>query len=261
MNNAFRNKKCRTSLAALAALGAVSLGLSQTALAAPVTRIFTVEVSAAHNHAFREAVIAWHKCERANGMNSTVLVYDAETGDLSRYAFLNVNHSWAEMDQKNPAAKACGALFRDGVLPNIQGASSEIMQENPKITHLTGSEPDPFPLAWVDAFRLKPGQSRAFHAALKEFAAAAAKSHWEGQFEGDDVMGSGEGGEDFILVWPNKNWADAGMQAKPSARQMMNSVYGKSKAKSIYKHFTDTIADDWSDVWSYDKELSLPAQK
>ncbi len=260
-NNLSRINPCLTSLAALAALGAACLGVTSTALAASVTRIFTVEVSAANRHAFREGVIAWHKCERANGMNSAVMVYDAETGDASRFAFLVENASWAAMDQKNPAAKACRELFRDHVSPNIRRVSSEIVQQNPKVSHLTDIEPGPFPLAWVSAYRIKPGQARAFHAELRQFAAAAAKSHWEGQFEGDDVMGSGRGGADFILVWPNKNWADAGTQAKPSAREMMKSVYGAAAAKSIYEHFSDTVADQWSDVWSYDKALSLPAKK
>jgi hypothetical protein len=104
------------------------------------------------------------------------------------------------------------------------------------------------------------GQGHNFHAALEKLAAAAAKKHWEGHFAGYDVMGSGEGGEDFLMVWPNKNWADAGTETKLSAKDMMYSVYGKSAAETNRRRFVQTIAEDGSDVWSYDKQLSVTPQ-
>ncbi len=216
-----------TSLAAIAALTAACWGLPRTAVAASATRVYVVEVSWAKDHAFREGVMAWHSCELANGQRLKELVYDAETGDMSRYAFLEGYSSWAGMDQKNPAAKACAALFRAGVLPNIKAAYSEVMQENPKITWMPAADPGGAPpRRGGTALRLQPGQGDDFHAGLEKLAAAAAKTHWEGTFTGYDVMGAGAGGEDFLLVWPNKNWADAGTDPKPSIKQMMYSVYG-----------------------------------
>jgi hypothetical protein len=261
MYNHSRNNSRLTSIAALAALTVASAALARTALAASVTRVYIVDVPAASDHAFREGVAAWHRCERANGDRSTVLVYDAETGDLSRYAFLEPHASWADMDNKNPADEACRVLFRDGVLPTVKDAYSEILQQDPKITYMPGGDPDPAPIVWVSAFRFKPGQSSEFHAGLGKFAAAAAKTHWQGHWAGYDVVGAGQGGEDFLMLWPNKNWADVGTDPKPSDKEMMDSVYGKSAAEANHKRVTDSIADVWSDAWSYDKELSVTAQK
>jgi hypothetical protein len=265
MNNASRGKQRIRSLAALAALAATAAGLSPIALASPVTRVYVVDVPAAKDHAFREGVMAWNKCLRANGDHSTTEVYDSETGELGRYAFLAVHPSWADMDRMSPAGKACDALFRTAVLPQIGDASSDLMVQNPKITHMTGSEPDseaaPTAIAWVIEFRIKPGQDANFHSALEKYAAAANKTHWAGQFVGYDVMASGQGGEDFIIMGPNKNWADAGTNPKPSATQMMYSVYGESRAKANRKVLDDSIAESWSDIWSYDKTLSYLPQK
>jgi hypothetical protein len=258
MNNRMHGRQLVSSLAALAALTAAS---GVPALAAPVTRVYIVAVSAPKDHAFREAVMAWDACQRANGSRSTVRVYDADTGDVGRYAFLQTHASWADMDHKNPAGKACAALFRTGVMPNITAASSHLTQISAKVTYMPGGDPGPAPMLWVNAYRIKPGQGHSFHAALEKLAAAAAKKHWEGHFAGYDVMGSGEGGEDFLMVWPNKNWADAGTEAKPSMKDMMYSVYGKSAAKANRRRFEDSIAEDWSDVWSYDKELSVTPEK
>jgi hypothetical protein len=256
MNKFSLNLRSYTSLATIAALTAASWGLARTAIAAPVTRVYVVEVSPAKDNAFREGVVAWHSCERANGERSKVLVYDAETGDVSRYAFLEGYSSWAGMDRKNPAAKACAALFRDGVLPNVKAAYSDVMLENPKITWMPAADPGPAPMLWVDAFRIKPGQGDDFHAGLEKFAAAAVKTHWSGHFTGYDVIASGEGGEDFLIVGTDKDWAGTGAVPKPSIKQLMISVYGRSAAKANHKRFYDSVAEEWFDVWSYDKKLS-----
>jgi len=260
MNKATRKKNLVPALITVAA-AAASVGLSTPALAAEVTRIYVVEVPAPKDHAFREGVVAWHACERANGNHSSVLVYDAETGDVGRYAFLDVGTDWAQMDRKNPAEKACSALFRDSVLPNVSSATSEILQENSKLSYMPGGDPDPAPMVWVNAFRIKPGHGDEFHAGLEKFAAAAAKTRWQGHFTGYDVMGAGAGGEDFLLVWPNKNWADIGTDPNPSIKDMMNSVYGKSAAEASHKRFFDSVAADWADAWSYDKTLSATPEK
>ncbi|MGH8317069.1 MAG: hypothetical protein ACREUL_03705 [Steroidobacteraceae bacterium] len=96
---------------------------------------------------------------------------------------------------------------------------------------------------------------------MAKFAAAAAKIHWEGHFAGYEIAGAGQGGENFVLVWPNKSWAEIGHDASPSTKDMMNSVYGEATAGAIHQKFLGAIAEFWSDGWSYDKDLSvIPAE-
>ena len=90
-----------------------------------------------------------------------------------------------------------------------------------------------------------------------QFAAAAAKTHWEAHFAGYDIEGSGRDGENFVLAWPNKSWADVGTDPNPSAKDMVTSVYGAAAAESTHQKFSDAIAEHWSNAWSIDKDLSL----
>ncbi|HJS92465.1 MAG TPA: hypothetical protein VJ738_21035 [Steroidobacteraceae bacterium] len=247
----------RHSLAALTVVLAASMGLAPVAGAATIARVYVIVVPSAQDHAFNVGVKAWEKCLRAHGTKETTYAYDAETGDLSRYLFLNAYSAWSGMDARSPAGKACRGLFISGVSPHVGNAYSEVAELNDKDTYLPGGDPDPAPIIWVNGFRIKPGQSPAFHDGIAKFAAAAAKTHWQGHFGGWDIEASGQGGEDFVLVWPNKNWADVGTDPKPSAKDMMDGVYGEANAEAMHRKFMDTIADQWSDAWSYDKDLSI----
>ena len=247
------------SLAGLAVLA--SMGLAQVAGATSLSRVYAVEVPAAQDHAFNEGVKTWAQCLRSHGTHRTTYVYDAQTGDLSRYLFTNHYSSWADMDAEDAAGKACRSTFVSEVLPHVGNAYSEIGELNAKDTYAPAGGSDPPAILWVNAFRIKPGRKAAFHEALAKLAAAAAKIHWEGHFTGFDIDAGGQGAEDFAMVWPNKNWADVGTDPNPSAKDMMYKVYGKAAAEANRRKFLATIEEQWSDAWSYDKELSIVPEK
>ena len=244
-------------VAGLAVALAASMGLAQAAGSTSVTRAFIVQVPPAQDHAFNEGMKAYEKCLRDHATQVTTLAYSAETGDLSRYLFLNTYSSWAAMDAHSMADQACGATFAGQVLPHVGQAFSEVAVLNDKESYMPGGDPDPAPMMWVDAYRIKTGAGAAFSEAVTKLAAAAAKTHWDGHWSGWDTMGGGQGAEDFVMVWPNKNWADIGQDPSPSAKDMMVGVYGADAAKSGHERFVASVAEEWSDVWSYNKDLSL----
>ncbi|HEX3984287.1 MAG TPA: hypothetical protein VHX12_11375 [Acidisoma sp.] len=235
---------------------AASMGLAQADTPA-ITRVYVVTVPAAQDHAFNVGVKTWEKCLKDHGAKQATVAYDAETGDISRYLFLNGYSAWSGMDAHDAAGKACMPTFGTQVLPHVGNAFSEIALLNAKETYNPGGDPDPAPMLWADVYRLKAGQEMAFHNSLRQFAAAAAKTHWDGHFEGYDIEGSGHGGEDFVLIWPNKSWADIGQDTTPSADDMMAKVYGMAGAESMHQQYLAAIDEHWSDAWSYDKDLSL----
>lgn len=245
-------------LAALAAVLGVSMGLAQGARAEtlPIARVFVVQVPPAQDHAFNEGVKAWEKCLKDHGDKQATVAYDAVTGDLSRYLFLNRYTTWAAMDMREPAGKACRGIFATQLLPHVGSAYSDVSEFNAKDSYMPEDDTVPAPMMWVDAYRIKPGQGDDFKDSLAMFASAAAKAHWEGHFSGWDVNGAGQGGPHFVLVWPNKNWADVGQQPNPSTKDMMDSAYGKDAAKANHDKFMGAIAEHWSDGWSFDKDLS-----
>lgn len=247
-------------LTCLGVLLAGSLGLAQAADPAPVVRVYVGIVPPAQGSEFAAGLKMWEKCLSDHGGKQKLVTYAAQSGDLDRYLFLEDHEAWSGMDD-DAANTACAPDFRTEVTPHLSQGFSEIAVLNVKESYLPGDDPDPAPMLWVEAFRLKPGYGEAFGEAFAKYAAAAAKIHWQPHFGGYDIQGSGNGGEDFVLVSPNKSWADVGADPKPSIKDMMQSVYGKAAARAIREKFEGAIADEWSDIWSYDKDLSyIPAK-
>jgi hypothetical protein len=250
---------CR--LAGLGVALAASLGLAQAAGAPAVTRVFIVVVPPAQDQAFTQGMKDWHKCLHDHGSKQPGLAYSALTGDLDRYLFLDEHGTWADMDAHDPAEKTCGPTFVSEVLPHAGQAFSEIAELNSKDTYMPAADPDPPPMMWVDLYRLKPGQKESFEGVLAKYAAAAAKTHWEGHFASYDIEGAPQGAENFVVVWPNKSWADIGRDPKPSPKELAQSVYGKAAARVLHDKYIAAIAAQWSDTWTYQKDLSyIPAK-
>jgi hypothetical protein len=238
-----------------------SLGLAQAASPAAVVRVYVGIVPPAQGSAFAAGLKAWEKCLSDHGSRQRLVTYAAQSGDLGRYMFLEDHEAWAGMDKDDAANTACAPEFRTEVASYLSQGRSEIAVLNAKESYLPEGDPDPAAMLWVEAYRLKPGYGEAFSEAFAKYAAAAAKIHWQAHFGGYDIQGSGKGGEDFVLVSPNKSWADLGADPMPSPKQMMESVYGKAAARAVRGKFEGAIAEEWSDIWSYDKDLSyLPAK-
>lgn len=235
---------------------AASMALAQAAGAAAVIRVFVVVVPPAQDQAFSQGIKDWNKCLHDHGSRHTALVYSAVTGDLDRYLFLDEHGTWADMDNHDPAGKACAPTFISEVLPNAGHAFSEIAVLNSRDSYMPGDDPDPSPMLWVDAYQIKPGRMEAFGDVMAKFAAAAAKTHWQGHFGGYDIEGSGQDAEDFVLIWPNESWADIGRDHTPSVEDLMGSVYGKAAARGMQAKYAAAIAAHWSEGWSYEKGLS-----
>jgi hypothetical protein len=251
------------SLADLAVLLAASIGLAQAAGSAPaaVTRVYLIQVPPAQDHAFSAGIKTWESCMRSHGVKQATYVYDAETGDVTRYLFLNEYGAWGAMDTHEPAAKECRDVFSADVIPHVGNAYSEVAELDAKATYMPASDAAPAPLLWVDSYRIKPGQAQNFRDAVEKFTAAAAKTHWASHFAAYEINGAGQGGEDFVMVWPHKSWAQVGQEPTPSIEDLMIRAYGRTAAKANHGKVLKAITEHWSDVWQYDKDLSLtPAE-
>lgn len=250
-----------TFCAAAAALGTVFAGPVLAAQPEPVSKIYVIEVPPAMDGAFREGVKSWVRCLEAHKAAFTLHAYNAESGDLSRYAFIENHPSWGDLDTHDPASKACGETFREDVLPHFTEGYAEFAQPTAKISDATGEYSDAAPIVWVDAYRFKPGHERDWLAYAAKFAAAAAKAHFNQPFEGYEVFGSGHDGEQALLVGPGKTWAEVGADPVPDPDKMMEQAYGKKTADALRDQAMAGIAQHWADAWSYDKELSYVPKK
>lgn len=234
---------------------------AQAADSGGVTRDYDVIVPPPQDHAFREGMKHWEKCLRDHGSSQAIYAYDAETGNQSRYAFLVPHASWAGIGRHTAAGKACQETFERAVAPHFTGVVGAILQVNAKTSYDPDNTSPTTPLWWVDDYRIKPGKYHEFLGIAHAFAAAAAKTGWEVHFHGYEVMGGGKGSPQFLLTFPNKSWAEAGMKPNPSTRKMMDSVYGKAAATALFRKLFHVVKNEWSSIWSYDEELSLVPAK
>lgn len=223
-----------------------------------IIRDFAIGVSPQQDHAFRTGIKQWLKCIRAHGATHPMYAYDAETGNLNEYTFLEPHATWAELDAEPTAAgKACEGTFRQSVVPHFSGAYSAFLKMNSKITHNSNSESLMAKLSRVISYHIKWTQYHAFMAVAKAITAAADKAHWNGHYVGYSVLAGGEHSPQLLIVEPHDSWADLGKKMKPSMRKMLQSVYGKTATKALLYKLQSATTDASSKIWSYDKELSF----
>lgn len=86
-------------LSAFAFSLAAGSAVAQTGNSHPVNRVYIVTVPPHQDYAFNEGVKAWEKCLGQHGYARQIATYDAETGDLTRYAFLL---PWSEHGRERP---------------------------------------------------------------------------------------------------------------------------------------------------------------
>jgi len=194
-----------------------------------------------------------------HGATRAMWAFDQVTGNLDHYVFESGDTTWAAMDAHDPAGKACGPTFVSAVEAHFSKGTSWVAQDMPKLSH-------PGALKHMDYFyvasvKVRPGQGPDFEEALGKFAAAADKTKWDANWDTMGIIAGGRGAADYDMVWPNKSWAEMGEDPSPSAKAMMEHVYGKAAAAANRKRYLAAIEHSWSSIYKYDKDLSyIPAK-
>lgn len=253
--------KSMTGWLALALLG------SMTAQAADkpstmVIRDYTDMVAPADQQAYETGVKNFNQCLHQHGFKYTWTAWTHETGDTYSYSYTSDPVSWGSFDEMDSAGKACEAVIRSEVNPHLKSETSAFMKPMSDLSHMA-KDMDKMAPAFIEVvyFTLKPGHEAqdAFEATVKKIADAANKSNWQAHFQVGKLMYAGEGAPDYILVSPDKSWAEVGEEANPPLWKMIESVYGKSDAATMRKTLNDVIKDESAHVDSYNAELTYTA--
>lgn len=245
---------------AIAVAAFASGGLAaQAAAPAAVHRFYEITVAPAQDHAFQEGIKTWLQCLHQHGETHAMWAFDQITGNLDHYVFENDTTTWAAMDTHDMAGNACWPTFVSAVEPHTSKAVSWVAQDMPKLSH-PGAMKD-MDYFYVASVKVKPGQGANYEEALGKFAAAADKTKWDANWEAMSVIAGGRGAADYNLVWPNKSWAEMGEDPSPSAKAMMEHVYGKVAAAANRKQYLAAIEHSWSSIYKYDKDLSYTPAK
>ena len=253
---------CAASALALSAYtGAFAADTSK----ANVYRVFNDSVAPADQDAYEAGGKAYNQCLHDHGFKYTWTAWNHETGDTYAYSYVAGPYTWADFDTMHAAGKVCDATWHKMANPHLKGEGSAFMVGHADMSHMPkDSDKAPQPaMIGVVVFHLKNGHEahEAFANAVKKIAAAADKSNWSGHFETLEINYGGDGAPDYIVLLPNKNWADVGMEANPSLWKMMEGVYGKTEAAAIHKSLGDSIEKSSSHIDSYNADLTYTAAK
>jgi hypothetical protein len=252
-------------VAAALAIPAVSSALAAEPGKAVVTRVFSDTVAPAEQQAYETGEKAWNQCLHDHGVKFNVQALVHETGNTYMYSYTVGPYAWADFDEMTTAMKSCDATWRSQGNPHLKGETSEFVVDQPEMSHMPMGWQNQAPSALLDVmfFTLKHGRDAhdAFVAAAKKIAAAAEKAKWPYYFRFLEVQGGDEGSPDYILVMPNKSWAEYGEEADPSLWKMVGGVYGKAETNALRKSVNDAIDHTSEHVDRYNADLSYIAGK
>lgn len=258
-------KTLTACVVAALAVSAIGSAVAADADKMVVTRDFTDTVAPAQQVAYEAGEKAWNQCLKDHGVKFDVHAYNHETGNTYEYSYLIGPVAWADFDASREQFKTCDATWRAQGNPHLKSETSAFMVDQPDMSHMPKDWMKQAPPALVDVtyFTLKPGHDAyaAFVDGAKKIAAAADKAKWPYSFRFLQIQGGAEGAPDYILVMPNKNWADYGAEANPSLWKMVEGVYGKADSDALRKAVNDAIDKTSEHVDSYNADLSYIAGK
>lgn len=254
---------CAASALALASIAGGAAAAE--AAKANVYRDFSDTVAPANQDAYEAGVKAYNECLKQHGSKYTWTAWNHETGDTYTYSYVAGPYTWADFDTMHTTDKACEAAWRKMANPHLKSEISAFMVEQAGMSYMPDGDINQTTPAYIGVvyFYVKHGHEahEAFANAAKKIAAGAAKTKWPGHFSTSEVNYGGDGSPDYLIVFPNKNWADVGMEPNPSLWKMMEGVYGKTEAAAIRKSLNDSIEKSSSHIDSYNADLTFTAPK
>lgn len=248
------------------ALSAVTSAYAADTNKAMVTRDWSDTVAPADQNAYEAGVKAYNQCLRDNGVKYDEVAYTHETGDTYKYSYVTGPYTWADFDTLRTQSKPCDAVWRSQANPHLKGETSAFFVDEPDMSHMPanwGKDDMRPPLIHVLYFTLNQGHAadEAFTSVLKKAAAAANKSKWPYYYRVLAVQGGDEGSPDYLIVIPNKSWAEFGADPDPTFWKMVGNAYGQADVDAMRKSFGEAIKTSSDHVDSYSADLTYSGGK
>ena len=261
MKKALRRTLCLTLACSAAAVGAVQAADNDKA-PDQVQSIYDVHVKPDHIAAFEKGMKEWIACGHQHDRTHGFSAWEAETGS-TLYVFTTPSGSWASMDEKDPASKACGKTFVDNVLPHIDKMTTSVYVYMPKLSKPPADDDSGMPkYVTVTEYRIKPGKFEDFKNTTAKLTEAAVKSTWSPTWWTSRLAyGNRHAVGDVTMISPEPSWASIGQPADPKTKDMLEGVYGKDETQKLYKQFMGSAKFLSSNVYRYNKDLSFTPAK
>ncbi|WP_376695177.1 hypothetical protein [Wenzhouxiangella sp. EGI_FJ10305] len=241
-----------------AILAAGCLALSTSAVLADnheeaedwVQRVYLEYVKGDMHDAYKEVVTEWNECIKEADEDAEWSVYRAETGNVSRYAFVINNQRWADFDEDDSELDSCYEQFKDryhDTVDKVYASFDVYLEEH---SHHVDDDKDRS-IAWVTSFELE--DSRAFLENVKKYTEAAKEKEWTEPYYFYSAIG-GEHGSGIYVISPVSNFSE--FDGDNGFWKMLEEHFGEEEFKKMREADRESIEDYHADIWVRVDELS-----
>ncbi|MFK7781446.1 hypothetical protein [Psychroserpens sp.] len=209
---------------------------------------FTVKFGQDSN--FTDGVKKWNKCYKDNGGKNTWNVWNRLQGEGNVYVMASRMNTWAEMDESDPASRACSGIAYSSIIPHIESSSFSTTKFMPEMSNTEALGDNT--VVWVYNFKVK--NSLAFKEVVKDVTSTVKQKEGNNRGYWYAVMG-GEGADYFVST-PLKNFAALDTE-RDSVWKVYESVHGAAKTKATREKFSASLSDAWDYTYTLSKDLSM----
>ncbi|MEH6536536.1 MAG: hypothetical protein V7719_09100 [Psychroserpens sp.] len=212
------------------------------------TTAFTIKFG--HGENFTDGVKKWNKCYKDNNGTATWRVWHRLQGKGNVYILASNMQNWAEMDESDPAGKACRSTALTFITPHIESRETNIARSMPKVSRKESIEG--MSIVWVTSFTVNDGT--VFNEILGDVNSTISSK--EGFKRGYWYRVLGGEGANYFVSTPYKDFADLDKDTA-GVWEVYESVHGKSKTKDVREKFRATWDKIWSYTYTLDKDLTM----
>lgn len=214
-----------------------------------VQRVYIDHVKPGGRVDFEALTKEWNACLEENGARTGWNVYIAQTGKQLRYAFVVPMQAWADFDREDEAGKNCFLQFEERYSATIHGTTASYDVYLPDASNPVEMESG---VAMVTDFRVK--NYRQFRQNIEAIAGAARDAEWKYPHYFYSSI-SGDGGADFYVVVPARNYA--GFDGDTGFWAMVREQLGEAEFERILSENRENIQKSWTEIWEHRSDLSF----
>lgn len=214
-----------------------------------VQRVYIDYVKPGGRVDFEAMAKEWNTCLEENDARTGWNVYMAQTGKQLRYAFVVPEQAWADFDREDEGGMKCFLQFEERYSATIHGTRASFDVYIPDASNPVDMESK---VVMVTDFRVK--NYRQFHQNIEAIAGAAREAEWEYPHYFYSSI-SGDGGADFYVVVPARNYA--GFDGDTGFWAMVREQLGEEDFERILSENRENIQESFTEIWEHRADLSF----
>lgn len=212
--------------------------------------ITEITVKPGHDAQFVEGVKLWKECYLKNKGTHHWNLWHRVQGKGDVYELTGNMANWAEMDEKDPAGKACRMTVTNFIMPNVESIEYTIAASMPQFSR---SVMDSAKVIWVTFFKVKNRTD--FMDVLKNVSSAIKTS--EGNLRGYwfHTIGGGPESPNYFVIETYQSFADLD-KPEDSPYKVYEKVNGKKASDANIAKRNSSIDKSWSYLYTLNEDLS-----